>query len=286
MKLLVIGASGLVGHNLMLEAKASGHKAIGTYFNFYVPGLLHLGLDDVPTFEEILKKENPDAVICSAAWVWADGCQRNPQKALSLNRDFPGVLADSTHRLGAKFVFISTNYVFNGEEGPYTEEDTPDPINVYGRSKLSGERDVARICKGEAIVVRTAGVYGIELQGKNFVYQVVRNLRSGKIMKVPDDQFGNATYAGDLAQGILKLIEGDHEGVWNLAGPNPELCRIDFAAHIAQEYGLDGDLLDPVSSKNMGQLAPRPRQGGLLIGKARKAIGFNPCVWEKIKIQP
>lgn len=285
MNILVLGASGLVGSHLVRAAKAAGHDVSGTYFNYYVPGLLHFGLDDIPTFENLLHQVNPDAVVCSAAWVWADGCQRNPQRALSLNRDFPGVLADTTHRFGSQFVFLSTNYVFNGEDGPYSENDIPAPINVYGRSKLSGERDIIRLCKGEAIIVRTAGVYGEEYQGKNFLYQVVRNLSAGRLMKVPYDQVGNATYAGDLAAGILKLIDGNHEGVWNLAGPDPNLSRNNFAIHIAHEYGLEPGLIESVPSSSMGQFAPRPRQAGLVIDKARAAIGFNPSQWTKIDIK-
>lgn len=284
MKLLIIGASGLVGSNILSVAKSLGHEVVGTYHTYPVSGLRPLNLSDLPAFQEIMSQESPDAVVCAAAWVWADGCQRNPRRALAFNRDYPAEMAEITRRFGAQFVFLSTNYVFNGLGGPYDEEAPTDPINIYGRSKLSAETEILETMRGEAIIIRTAGIYGEEEQKKNFVCQVIRNLRSGNIMKVPNDQFHNATYAEDLAAGIVRLLEKQKTGIWNLAGPDPQLCRSDFALRIAQEYDLDSSLLDCVPTVALGQLALRPRMAGLIIDKARQEIGFDPTEWTKVII--
>jgi dTDP-4-dehydrorhamnose reductase len=129
------------------------------------------------------------------------------------------------------------------------------------------------------------GVYGEEFQRKNFVYQVVEHLSRGKRLRVPFDQLGNATHAGDLSQAILDLLAQHQSGIWNIAGPDPLLSRRDFALRIAQHYRLDPTLFDFVDTASLHQPAPRPLQGGLIIDKARAAIHFNPSPWRPVPIQ-
>lgn len=282
MKILVVGASGMVGWNCAEVAAREGHEILGTFHRHALPGLVPLSLDSESATAAVLSQFKPDAVICCASWSWVDGCEGDPAKAMRHNRDEPALLARISRDHGARFVYFSTSYIFDGKNGPYGEDDAPHPIGTYGRSKLEGEQAVLEATGGDALIVRTMGVYGAEPQRKNFVYQVLRNLREGKRMKVPSDQLGNATHAADLATGVLRLLERGMTGAWNIAGPNPDLCRKDFALFIAREYGLDASLFDFVTTAELKQPAPRPLHGGLKIGKAVAKLGLVLHDWVRL----
>lgn len=141
---------------------------------------------------------------------------------------------------------------------------------------------MAEACGGRCIIARTMGVYGPEPQRKNFVYQVRKALEAGKPFRVPDDQFGNATYAPDLARIVIALAAQNQSGIWNVAGPDPRLRRSDFARLIAESYNLPVALIQPVATLALGQPAPRPEQGGLVVDKAVRATGVTPQPWVKI----
>ena len=280
MKLVILGASGLVGWNLWQAAERMGHTVAGTCNRFALPGLTQLPLDREPDLAAFLCAEKPDAVVCCAAWSWVDGCQRDPDRALRENRDYPAGAALAAKNAGARFLHFSTSYVFDGVNGPYDEEAVPSPISVYAASKLAGERTVQEASNGEAIIVRTMGVYGAEPQEKNFVFQVRRTLSTGQRMRVPSDQIGNATNAANLAEGVLKLLAADKTGIWNLAGPNPDLSRSDFAHQIAAAYGLDATLFDFVPTSVLDAPAPRPLHAGLLTAKAEAGTGWVPLPFD------
>jgi dTDP-4-dehydrorhamnose reductase len=284
MKLLIVGASGLVGWNFARVARAAGHEVAGTYATHPSPDLIELRLENIEAVRRLLEDFRPDAVIYCAAWSWVDGCEGDPGRAFLENAGHPARVADLAHRGRAKFLSFSTSYVFDGRDGPYDETAATHPLSVYGKSKLEGERRVLEATEGEALIARTMGVYGEEPQQKNFVYQVVRALRAGKPMTVPSDQSGNASYAGDVAAISLKLVEQGANGIWNVAGPDPNLNRRDFALRIAREYGLDPGLLRFVPTAELGQPAPRPRQGGLVITRAVKATSIAPSPWTPITI--
>jgi dTDP-4-dehydrorhamnose reductase len=284
LKILIIGASGLVGWNLRKFAISRGHEVIGTYNSYALPGLLQVQLNDTGAVEELCAVSRPDTVVCCAAWSWVDGCERDPARAFRENRDHPAALARIAQQNAAQMVYISSSYVFNGEDGPYAEEAEPSPLSVYGKSKLEGENNVREACGDRALILRTMGVYGQEPQQKNFVYQVRHHLAEGRSMKVPNDQFGNASFAPDIASAVLLLLRDRAIGLWNIAGPNPNLGRADFALKIALEYGLDKSLLQFVPTVDLQQSAPRPRHGGLLIDKMISHYQeWRPTDWQRIE---
>jgi dTDP-4-dehydrorhamnose reductase len=227
----------------------------------------------------LLDHVQPEVIINCAAWSWVDGCEQDPAKARRLNTELPHRLAQEAATLGSRLIHFSSSYVFDGQAGPYSETAPPNPISVYGQTKLEGEQRVLDTLQEAACVVRTMGVYGEEPQGKNFVAQVRRTLSEGRRMTIPEDQHGNATYAGDLATGVRLLASRSMSGIWHLAGPEPTLSRATFARRIAQEYDLDVDLLDFVSTDTLRQPARRPLQAGLLIDQARAELGWEPQPW-------
>ena len=281
MNLLILGASGLVGWNLWQAAKAAGHRVTGTFNNFPIPGLVRLRMDDPRELETLLRDESADAVVCCTAWSWVDGCESDRARAFRENAEQPARAAEIAHSTRTMFVHFSTSYVFDGNSGPYDEDAAPRPISVYAESKLAGELDVAEATDGKAMIVRTMGVYGTEPQGKNFVYQVRRNLSAGNRMQVPVDQWGNATEAGDMAGACLGLLARGATGIWNIAGPDPNLNRVAFARQIAEAYSLDAELIDAVPTSALGQPARRPRQAGLRTEKVERFLGWKPAGWRK-----
>lgn len=268
---MILGASGLVGGNLLSAACAEGHEALGTCHTHPLPGLVPLYAEDARTLKELFRQFQPEVTFCCFGWTWVDGCEADPARAYRENCLQPETAARFAHEVGSHFIHFSTSYVFDGRDGPYDEKSPPSPISVYGHSKLAGENAVLEATSGQAIIARTMGIYGPESQKKNFVYQVRRALEAGRRFCVPNDQFGNATYAPDLAALALDLAKGGQIGIWNLAGPDPLLRRSDFARRIAEAYGLPVELIEPVETSMLGQRAPRPRQGGLLIDKIRRA---------------
>jgi dTDP-4-dehydrorhamnose reductase len=209
-------------------------------------------------------------VLCPAGLTHVDRCEEHPEEAFAVNRDGALHAARAARGAGAGFVFFSTEYVFDGESGPYAEDDPARPLSQYGRSKWEGERTVlAEVPR--AIVVRTTVVYGPDRQEKNFVYQLIRNCRSGEPMRIPADQISSPTYNADLAAATVELCERDAHGVYHLAGDGI-LDRFAFARLACEVFGLDPSRLTPVATSSLGQKAPRPLKAGLLIAKARALL--------------
>jgi dTDP-4-dehydrorhamnose reductase len=270
MRALVIGASGQVGAALLDALRARGHQAIGTYAHHPAPGLTPLDVTDHGAVERAIADAKPDWVLCPAGLTHVDYCEDHPDEAGAINRDGPLHAARGAHRAGAGFVFFSTEYVFDGGQGPYAEDDPARPLSVYGRSKWEGERAVLAETP-RALVVRTTVVYGPDRQEKNFVYQLLRNCRSGQPMRIPVDQVSSPTYNLDLARATVELCERDLRGVYHVAGDGV-LDRFAFARLACEVFGLDGSGLTPVATSALGQKAPRPLKGGLRIAKAQGVL--------------
>ena len=241
MRLLVIGGSGLVGSHLLAEAEMRRHPAVGTYRNFPVSGLVQLDLADAAATRQLLAETQPDWVVHAAGWTWVDGCEGDPARAQRENCEQPVQLAQLCRELGCRFAYISTTYVFDGQAGPYAETDQPRPINVYAQSKWAAEQQIQAVLGGRALIPRVICVWGREAQQKNFVYQSLKALREGRSLRLPADQIGNPTWAGDIAAWLMSLMELGESGVWNLAGDREQCTRVEWFCAIrdaARRLGL------------------------------------------------
>jgi dTDP-4-dehydrorhamnose reductase len=239
-------------------------------------------MGDAEGLSKIFDETHPEATFFCAGWSWVDGCEGDPQRAQAENGEQPGRAARCARNIGSHFTYFSSSYVFDGREGPYPEEARPRPISVYGQSKRAGEESVLEATQGHAVVARTMGVYGPEPQRKNFVFQVRQALDSGVKLRVARDQFGNITFAPDLARMALHLAQHSQSGIWNLAGSDPHIRRSDFALQIAASYGLPARLIEPVDTSALNQRARRPSQAGLLVEKVRRFTAIEPRDWVKI----
>jgi dTDP-4-dehydrorhamnose reductase len=172
---------------------------------------------------------------------------------------------------GAQLVFFSTDYVFDGTAGPYAENDPPNPINAYGKAKLEAER----IIQGELdnyLIIRLSGVYGWEPRRKNFVTATIDKLRRGESMAVPSDQTGTPTYAANMTDVVLSLVERRQRGIVHVAG-GETMNRYTFGCLVADAFGLDKSLLEAIPSLRLDQKAQRPLSCGLSIDKVQAIIG-------------
>jgi len=274
MKLLIIGASGQVGHQLMTLSTKEGHETVGTYSAHLEPGLLPLDLRSPAECEKRVLEIRPDAVLCVGAMTNVELCETESALAHLINVEGPLACARAADKIGAKFVYFSTEYVFDGRSGPYTEDDPMNPLNVYGRSKADAEAALRRE-HPSALIVRTTVVYGFDRQGKNFVYQLLARAKKGEPMRVPNDQVSSPTYNEDLAAATLRLTEKRASGIFHVTGPDI-LDRFAFAQVACEVYGLNPALLQAVMTAEFKQKAARPLKAGLLIGKLINTTGFRP----------
>jgi dTDP-4-dehydrorhamnose reductase len=263
MRAIVIGGSGQIGGWLLRVLAARGHTAVGTFATVPVAGLVRLDAAERDAAASWLRAQEADVVFYPAGFTWVDGCERDPARARASNLEEPLNLARVAADRGARFVYFSTDYVFDGRSGPYAEESPARPLNAYGHAKLDAEAALGEALGEALLVVRTCWVYGPERQGKNFAYQLVRTLSAGRPLTCPSDQISSPSYGPDVAQAVVRLVEGHQAGLIHVAGPE-WVDRPSFAGAVAAAFGLDPRLIEARATAELGQGAPRPLDGGLL----------------------
>ena len=268
MRAFVVGGSGQIGGHLLRSLVDRGHEALGAYATVPYPGLVRLDAADPPQSLESLFEDRrpPDVLFYPAGFTWVDACEREPARAFLANRDQPLHLARLAKRVGARFVYFSTDYVFDGRSGPNLETDSTDPLSIYGLAKREAELALLEELGDLALIARTSWVFGPERQGKNFAYQAVRAARLGKQVVCPADQRSSPSYAVNVARAAIQLVESAESGIWHVAGPET-IDRPTFARAILEAFGLDPSLIVSKPTAELGQVAPRPLSGGLRTSK-------------------
>jgi len=276
MKLLVTGASGLLGLNLsLLEAGrhdvigADRSKLAGTPFE-----LLKTDLQAPGALEHVLDMVRPEAVIHTAANANVDSCEADPQGARMLNAELPGQLAQACARRSIQLVHISTDAVFDGtREGIYEEDDAPNPLSVYAQSKLDGERNVLSTYPG-AIVARV-NFFGWSLSGTRSLSEFFFNkLSRGEQCNGFTDVYFCPLFVGDLAETLMKMLEKDLGGLYHVTG-SEALSKFDFGQRIALQFGFDPALVSPKSVDESGLKARRSHNLRLSIHRLSTALGVD-----------
>ncbi len=265
MKILLIGASGQVGRRLLLRLREK-HEVVGTGFTRVPEGLEKLNLADADAVEALIGKVRPEVILNPGGVTAVDWCEDHPGEAQAMNVDGPAAAARAAKRLGTHFIHFSTDFVFDGSDGPYFEEDEPAPGSVYSRTKLEGERGV-QAAGGDWTILRTAVVYSYEPEGKNFLMQVLRAGETGEPYRAFTDQFNSPTEADNLAEAAQEFAERRIEGLYHVAGDRV-VSRFDFAREALHHFGLPDGSVQPVTSKELKLKAPRPTNAGLRIDKA------------------
>jgi dTDP-4-dehydrorhamnose reductase len=267
MRVLIVGASGFVGSALRA---VFGSEAVGTYCNHPVDALVQLDIRDADAVRRLVSDVDPQLIIHPAAQPHVDWCEDHERESYDVNVAGTRNVAAAAYSAGARYVFFSSDYVFDGRDGPYREDAVPNPPNVYGRHKLDAEQAIAATLQ-DYLIVRVCGVYGFERAGKNFVMALLARGQRGEAMNVPSDQWNNPTYADNLAVAVKELALGSHRGILHVVGPE-YIDRISFARLACEVFGVDSGFLRPKVTAELGQRAPRPLRGGLDSAKARALL--------------
>ena len=285
MKILVTGANGLLGQKLValllaqpeveLLATARGANRLAAYF----PALRYRPLDvtDAAQVQQVLAEEQPAHVIHTAAMTQVDDCELHPDACWRQNVTAVEHLAAACVALGSHLIHLSTDFIFNGLEGPLAEDAVPDPLSHYGRSKLAAERVVQATPGLRWVIARTVLVYGTVLGGgrSNLVQWVRSSLSKGQEISVVDDQYRTPTLAEDLAQGCYLLARHQAQGIYHLSG-RELLTPYQMARQVAAYFNLNASLLRRVNASTFTQPGRRPARTGFLIAKAERELGFRP----------
>ena len=247
MKVLVTGVKGQLGYDVVNELEKRGHTAIGT-------DVEEMDITDEGKVREVLDTEKPDAVIHCAAYTAVDAAEDNVELCRKINAEGTENIAKACKELGCKLLYVSTDYVFNGEgERPWKPDDEREPLNVYGQTKYEGELAVEKYVE-KFFIVRIAWVFGIN--GKNFIKTMLRLGEDHDELTVVADQIGSPTYTYDLARLLVDMIGSDKYGRYHAT--NEGLCSwYDFAVEIFRQAGMDVRVR-PVTSEEYPAKAKRP----------------------------
>ena len=249
MKVLLTGSNGQLGQELARILPERGQEVVAL-------DRKSLDVADPEAVERVVEEHSPEVVINAAAYTNVDACEKETDLAYSVNALGPRNLAQVCERLGCDLLHVSTNYVFDGERDlPYEPFDPPNPISAYGRTKLAGEEYVKHLTN-RWYVVRSAGVYG---RGHNFVRTMLRVAGERDSLKVKDDEYISPTYARDLAEGIVRIIESGHYGLYHLT--NAGSCSwYEFTREIFRLAGVETEVV-PIPGSDYPLPAARPANG-------------------------
>ena len=254
MRVLITGADGMVGRAVVEHCAARGDMVMAH-------NRQALDITDKRAVSAGFKHDAPDVVINCAAWTDVDGCQSDTQRAFEVNAQAVETLAMNSRSCGARFITISTDFVFDGAKGSfYTQRDDPNPLSVYGESKLQGERR-AQIAYARTIVVRTGWVVGVG--GRNFLSTIIERARKGEHLKVISDAFGTPTAAGDLAARLRELARLDLPGVYHVVNSGAGVSYEEFTVAALKVAGCGKAEIESISMDTLHRPAPRPRDSRL-----------------------
>lgn len=248
MKVLITGARGQLGSDLLKALSSRRWRVFGFSHQ-------ELPVEEMEAVWDRVCAVKPEVVIHAAAYTYVDDCEKNSEKAYLVNALGTRNVAIASQKVGAKFVYISTDYIFDGrKKEPYLEFDPPNPLSVYGKSKLAGEWFVENLLD-KFYIVRTSWLYG--LNGRNFVKTILELVKKKPSLKVVDDQIGSPTYTLDLAKKIAEIIQSDYFGIYHIT--NQGYCSwFDFACKILEISRVDKEV-KPVKTEDFPRPAPRPK---------------------------
>jgi len=283
MRLLVTGVTGLMGLNLAWEAIQAGHKVVGVAGSRDLPNapfsVLRADLSRPGALAEVWRAARPDAVVHTAALAQVDACEKQPDRAERLNAQLPGEVATLARQDGVPLVHISTDAVFDGRRGDYTEGDLPHPLSVYARTKLAGERAVLEAYPRAAVL--RVNFFGWSLSGaRSLAEWFLNNLRAGRKMLGFTDVFFCPLLANHLAEVILTVLARQLSGLYHATG-SACLSKYAFGVALAERFGYDPTLIRPTSVEEAGLAARRSPRLTLRNEKLARALGRPLPDWRR-----
>lgn len=265
MKIFIAGASGLVGSNCYKHFKEQGHEVVGSHLSFPT---------DATVFYNTLEAEHPDnydiigfqpdVIVHCGALTHVDYCEEHIEESYEKTVKSTLSLIKVAATIGARLVYISTDYVFDGKDGPYRESATTNPLNVYGKHKLEAEQRVLASL-ANSLVLRITNVYGAEIRGKNFIARIITQCNNGETLKLnlPYDQYASPTNAWDIARAMLLLLENNHSGIFHI-GSTDYMNRVELAMRVLKYFPEAKFELSTTDTPSLKQAALRPLNGGFV----------------------
>lgn len=286
--ILVTGSNGLLGQKIInqlknrkdiqLIATSKGeNRRFEKDFNYE-----SLDITSQKEVEEIIAKHKPDAVINTAAMTNVDACEDDKENCWNINVNAVKYLLESCEKHNSHLIHLSTDFVFDGEDGPYVETDNPNPLSYYAKSKLASEELMLESEYKKTAIARTIIVFGNgdNLSRGNLVLWAKGALEKQSPINVVDDQFRAPTLASDLARGCISIAEKGATGIYHLSGPET-LSILEIVKRIGRFYNLSTECVTPIKTATLNQTAARPPRTGFVIDKARKELDYNPKTLEE-----
>ena len=286
-RMLVFGCNGLLGQKVA-ELLVRGTPASVTLTSFENAPVrpmepaeyIQADITSKKAVKQVVAHSEPDVIINCAAITNVDACETEREAAWKVNVGGVEHIIEAARRTGALIVHVSSDYIFDGKNGPYTEDDRPEPLSYYGKTKLAGENSL-RASGMNYFIARTMILYGFAPGVKqNFALWLIQSLEKQTPVRIVDDQVGNPTLADDLAYGLLRGVELGKTGIYNIAGRDI-VSRHEFALRVARAFNLDASLISPVKTASLRQPAHRPLKSGLITLKAEAELGIHPSTIEE-----
>ncbi len=276
MRVLITGASGMLGHRLMIEAAKKNLEVTGTYHcrPLKIKGCPSLPLEvtSINQVKKVLEKTKPQVVVHTAALTNVDYCEENPEEAFKINAEGTKNICQVCLEKGVKVVYISTDFIFDGKKGMYREDDLPKPLSVYAQSKLEGEKAVEKL--PDFLIFRCT-IYGWHLDNQKSIPEwVISKLSCNKPIKAFADRIINPTYTGFLSSLILKSLEQNLSGIFHIGSQEP-LTVFEFALKTAEVFSLDISLISKGKMSEASLKAKRPKNSSLNTKKIEKALNIK-----------
>lgn len=265
MKVFIVGASGLVGNNCLRHFTAQGWEVMGSYFSYPQEGLVYYNtLEPGHELNFDIRGWQPDAIVHCGALTHVDYCETHQDESYTQTVQSTKNLIQVANDCGARMVYLSTDYVFDGNAGPYLEDEPVAPLSVYGDHKLEAEQSVLGLAP-RPLVLRVTNVYGDEARGKNFIARIIQQAKDGAklTLKLPYDQYANPTNAADIARAMFLLLHDGHEGVYHIGGTD-YMNRVSLALRVLKYFPDAAYDLQPMSTDELNQPAKRPLLGGFI----------------------
>jgi len=288
MKLLITGSNGLLGQKLVADCLSQRIDFLaissGENRNPSCPETKYASIDitDFKLVEKFIQENTFTHIIHTAAMTNVDACELNPDECYQVNHLASQHLFEIAKANNIHFTLLSTDFVFDGKMGNYSESDQPNPLSVYGKSKWLAEQDLLNSTYTNWAIARTIIVYGIghKLNKSNIFSWLINELSQGKDVSLITDHFRAPTWAEDLAAGCMAIAKNDHTGIYHLCGPET-LSVFDIGIRVARHLGVPETLVKAIDSNTLNQPAPRPPHTGFNLNKAKTELGYTPHTIEQ-----
>jgi dTDP-4-dehydrorhamnose reductase len=286
-RVLICGSNGLLGQRLaLLLCSQTQYEVLNTshhrsfVFDRRLFDYTQLDIRSKGDTKSLISSFQPEVILNAAASTDLEWCEANREEAWKVNVVGVENLVEAAKKVGATLVHVSSDYVFDGKGGPYSEQDRPAPLSYYGKTKLAGENAI-RISGIPHAIVRTIALFGHGIDVRdNYALWVLKNLRERKLIHCASDMISNPTYVGDLSFAITKIFELGRTGLYHVCGPE-RLSRFEFAQKIAAAFALEGSFIKAATASELDDSAHRPLSSGFITLKAETQLSFKPLALDQ-----